>query len=257
MVLRRGPCGSWSAQIEPTCASADSYESVALFILFSCALLYFYFDLSCSCKDGAVASPLELLLLRRLVRTTPRRARSCWCRGHVSQERVDAMAIFSMSISKRLKRAPARFRRFRKLSASAASACCAVRSGGEQRARAGAHQRAKTGPGDACVPSAALAESRARRRAGARAAGGRPRLFFPRRFALTLLTRAAPHVQIGVAPSPSSPGQNECILTVLTLQITQQFALPPAAELDRARRRTAPTSPALPRASRRPRGPQI
>ena len=52
-----------------------------------------------------------------------------------------------------------------------------MRSGGDS-ARAGAHQRAKTGPDDACVMSAALAKSRARRRAGARATGGRLRPFF-------------------------------------------------------------------------------
>ena len=102
------------------------------------------------------------------------------------------MASFSIYTSKCIKRAPARFRRFRNFSASDASACCAVRSGGDS-ARAGAHQRATTGPGDAFVPSAALAESRGRRCAGARAAGGRPRLFFSHRFALILLTRAAPH----------------------------------------------------------------
>ena len=102
------------------------------------------------------------------------------------------MARFSIYISKCIKRAPARFRRFRNLSACAVSACCGVRSG-RHSARAGAHQRAKTGPGDAGVPSAALAESRARRPADARAAGGRPCPFFSHRFALASLTLAAPH----------------------------------------------------------------
>ena len=60
--------------------------------------------------DCAVASLRELVLRRRLVRTVPRRARRRQCRGHVSQERLDAIAIFSMSTSKCLKRAPARFR---------------------------------------------------------------------------------------------------------------------------------------------------
>ena len=113
-------------------------------------------------------------------------------RGHVSQAREDAMASFSNYILKYIKRAPARFRRFRNFSASATSACCAVRSGGHS-ARAGAHQHAKTGPGDACVMSAALAESRARRRAGARAAGGRPRPFFSHRCTHPALVCAAPH----------------------------------------------------------------
>ena len=73
-------------------------------MLFSCALLYVHFDLSFSREDGAVASLCWLVFCRCLVLTTPQRARRRWCRGHVPEELVDAMAIFSIYIPKCIKK---------------------------------------------------------------------------------------------------------------------------------------------------------